>query len=50
MKSENLLLKHSLPIIKLLFSRTSYVCPWIFIFDTDQAQTNSVAKDLLLTI
>jgi hypothetical protein len=32
-----------LSIIRYLFSRNSYVCPiWIFKFDTDQAQINSV--------
>ncbi len=36
MKSLNLLWKHSLPLIKYLFSRNSYVFPiWIFIFDVN---------------
>ncbi len=47
MKSENLLLKHSLLIIKFLFSRTRYVCPkLIFKFCPGQAQTNSVVQRL----
>jgi hypothetical protein len=30
--------------IKYIFLRESFVCPrWIFIFDSDQAQINSVA-------
>ncbi len=42
-KVEFFLWKHSLYILKYLFSRNSYVCPiWIFIFDTDQSQINSV--------
>ncbi len=42
MKTFNLLWKHSLPLIKYLFSRNSYVCPiWIFIFDTEEEQINS---------
>jgi hypothetical protein len=36
----NLLWNHSLPVIKFLFSRNSYA--YGFIFDTDQAQINSV--------
>jgi hypothetical protein len=43
MKILNLLWKHLLPIIKRLILKSSYVCPiWIFIFDTAQAQINSV--------
>jgi hypothetical protein len=38
--------KHSLPVNKYLFLRNIYVCPlWIFIFDTDQAQNNSVGAE-----
>ncbi len=41
------LCKQLLPIIKYLFSRDSYVCLiWIFTFDTDQAQINSVVQEL----
>jgi hypothetical protein len=43
-KSINLLWKHSLPFIKYLFSRNSY----IFIFDTNWAQMNSVGFLCLL--
>ncbi len=39
MDSKNLLWKHSLPIIKHLFSRNRYECTlWIFLFYIDQAQ------------
>ncbi len=34
--------------MKYLFSKNIYVCPiWIFIFDTDQAQINSVYQHKL---
>ncbi len=37
--------KHLHPIIKYLFLRNNRVCPiWNFIFDTDQAQINSVGR------
>ncbi len=39
---EKFLRKHLLPIIKYIFTRNSYVCPiWIFLFNSDQAQSNS---------
>jgi len=42
MKVKTFLWKQLLPIMKYLFLRNSYVSPmWIFIFDTDQAQSIS---------
>jgi hypothetical protein len=42
-KSKNIYWKYLIPKIKYIFLRVSYVCPrWIFIFDSGQAQTNSV--------
>ncbi len=42
-KSKNIWWKYLLLKIKYIFFRDSYVCPtWIFMFDSDQAQINSV--------
>ncbi len=44
MKSKSIYWKYSLLKIKYIFLRDSYVCTrWIFIFDSDQAQINSVS-------
>jgi hypothetical protein len=42
-KSKSIYWKYLLLKIKYIFLRDSYVCTrWIFIFDSDQAQINSV--------
>jgi hypothetical protein len=46
-KSKSIYWKYVLLKIKYLFLRDSYVCTrWIFIFDSDQAQINSVGHNL----
>jgi hypothetical protein len=45
-KSKSIYWKYVLIKIKYIFLRDSYVCTrWIFIFDSDQAQINSVVYE-----
>ena len=49
MKSKSIYWKYLLLKIKYIFLRDSYVCTrWIFIFDSDQAQINSVQPVLYI--
>ncbi len=46
MKSKSIYWKYLLFKIKYIFLRDSFVCTrWIFIFESDQAQINSVGEE-----
>ncbi len=51
MKCKSIYCKYLLLKIKYIFLRDSYVCTrWIFIFDSDQAQINSVSTHKILIL